>query len=94
MLRVAVRGEDGNLWRIDVRRASSSGCCYWNDCAVPVEAPARVPERWEQLKIRIVEGLLARIGRIAAVALCRRPYCGEYSGPSRYRQRVRCCGRR
>lgn len=35
---------------------------------VPVEAPARTPERWEQLKDQIVEGLLARIGRIAAVA--------------------------
>lgn len=27
---------------------------------VPVEAPARTPERWEQLKDQIVEGLLAR----------------------------------
>ncbi len=26
---------------------------------VPVEAPARTPERWEQLKDQIVEGLLA-----------------------------------
>ncbi|VEB61453.1 Uncharacterised protein [Salmonella enterica subsp. enterica] len=46
---------------------------------VPVEAPARTPERWEQLKDQIVEGLLAwhrqdSRGCVGAVD----PYSGEY----------------
>ncbi len=44
-------------------------CCCWNDCAVCRSRRRRTPERWEQLKDQIVEGLLAGIGRIAAVAL-------------------------
>ncbi len=55
---------------------------------VPVEAPARTPERWEQLKDQIVEGLLARHRQDSRGCVGAVDHTQENIWPSRYRQRV------
>lgn len=55
---------------------------------VPVEAPARTPERWEQLKDQIVEGLLARHRQDSRGCVGAVDHTQENIWPSWYRQRV------
>lgn len=55
---------------------------------VPVEAPARTLERWEQLKDQIVEGLLARHRQDSRGCVGAVDHTQENIWPSRYRQRV------
>jgi hypothetical protein len=60
---------------------------------VPVEAPARTPDRWEQLKDQIVEALLAwhrqdsggLVGPVDSTQENLWPHCGTASGS-------KCCG--
>lgn len=48
------------LWRDDSRRPSGPDVLLLERTdGVSVEAPTRTPERWQQLKEQIVEGLLA-----------------------------------
>ena len=55
---------------------------------VPVEAPARTPERWEQLKDQIVEGLLAWHRQDSRGCVGTVDSTQENIWPSWYRQRV------
>ncbi|WP_025711137.1 YcbJ family phosphotransferase [Salmonella enterica] len=55
---------------------------------VPVEAPARTPERWEQLKDQIVEGLLAWHRQDSRGCVGAVDHTQENIWPSWYRQRV------
>lgn len=55
---------------------------------VPVEAPARTPERWEHLKDQIVEGLLSWHRQDSRGCVGMVDNTQENIWPSRYRQRV------
>lgn len=55
---------------------------------VPVEAPARTPERWEHLKDQIVEGLLSGTDRDSHGCVRMVDNTQENIWPSWYRQRV------
>lgn len=61
---------------------------------VSVEAPARTPERWEQLKDQIVEALLAGTVRTVAVASARSTILRKISGPHGTCNMLKCYGPR
>lgn len=63
--------------------------CYWSAReGVSVEAPARTPERWQQLKDQIVEGLLARHRQDSRGCVGAVDNTQENIWPSWYRQRI------
>lgn len=61
---------------------------------VSVEAPARTPERWEQLKDQIVEALLAGTVRTVAVTSARSTILRKISGPHGTGNMLKCYGPR